>query len=164
MVFSDAHCHLGSRQFDADREAVLRRMADSGVSKALIICCSAHDLAEGVKLRETEPGFRLACSVHPQDLEDDSSPERIEKLREDVIRCRADMIGETGLDYYSHPHTKEAQLRFFNAQLEMAADLGLPVDVHSRRAAADTLETLRRYPVRGIIHSYSGSLEMAELF
>jgi TatD DNase family protein len=164
MVFSDAHCHLGSRQFDEDREAVLRRMADSGVSKALIICCSAHDLAEGVRLREAEPGFRLACSVHPQDLEDDSSPERIEKLREDVIRCRADMIGETGLDYYSHPHTKEAQMRFFNAQLEMAADLGLPVDVHSRRAAADTLETLRRYPVRGIIHSYSGSLEMAELF
>ena len=116
------------------------------------------------ELRDLVPGFRLACGVHPQDLEDDSSPARIVKLREDVLRNRADAVGETGLDYYSHPHTKQAQKRFFEAQLKMAADLGLPVNIHSRRAAADTLETLKKYPVKGIIHSYSGSYEMAELF
>ncbi|MBP0968610.1 MAG: TatD family hydrolase [Oscillospiraceae bacterium] len=164
LVFSDAHCHLGSRQFDGDRDETVKRMLESGVRKALIICCSEHDLLEGAKLRDSNPGFRLACSIHPQDLEEDSSPERLEKLRNDVLGSRADMIGETGLDYYSHPHTKEEQMSFFRAQLEMAADLGLPVDVHTRRAAADTLETLKRYPVRGIIHSYSGSAEMAELY
>lgn len=163
-VFSDAHCHLGSRQFDTDRDEVIGRMLDCGISKALIICCSYHDLREGAKLRDENPGFRLACSIHPQDLEEDSSSGRLDRLREAVTGYRADVIGETGLDYYSHPHTKEAQMRFFRAQLEMAAELGLPVDVHSRRAAADTLETLRDYPVRGIIHSYSGSLEMAEIY
>lgn len=164
MVLVDTHCHLGSRQFDGDRNEVINRMLSAGVSKALVICCSDHDLDAVKELRDLVPGFRLACSVHPQDLEDDSSPARIVKLREDVLRNRADAVGETGLDYYSHPHTKQVQKRFFEAQLEMAADLGLPVNIHSRRAAADTLETLKKYPVKGIIHSYSGSYEMAELF
>jgi TatD DNase family protein len=164
MVLVDTHCHLGSRQYDGDRREVVDRMLSAGVSKALIICCSDHDLEAGAKLRAEHPGFRLACSVHPQDLEEDRSAGRIEKLRADILRTSADAIGETGLDYYSHPHTKDAQKEFFEAQLEMAAELSLPVNIHSRRAAADTLETLRRYPVKGIIHSYSGSFEMAELF
>ncbi|MBQ5341277.1 MAG: TatD family hydrolase, partial [Oscillospiraceae bacterium] len=164
MVLVDTHCHLGSRQFDSDRNEMVDRMLSAGVSKALMICCSDHDLDAAKELREKVPGFRLACSVHPQDLEDDSSPERLVKLRKDILNSGADAVGETGLDYYSHPHTKQEQKRFFEAQLEMAADLGLPVNIHSRRAAADTLETLKKYPVRGIIHSYSGSYEMAELF
>lgn len=164
MVLIDTHCHLGSRQFDSDREEVISRMLGNDVSKGIIICCGEHDLREALKVREQLPGFKLACSVHPQDLEDDTSPERIEKLKKTVIENRAEMIGETGLDYRSHPHTKEAQKVFFEAQLGMASDLGLPVDVHTRRASLDTLETLKKYPVRGIIHSYSGSSEMADLY
>jgi len=164
MIFTDAHCHLGSRQFDTDRDEVVSRMLSRGVSKAILICCSEHDLAEGIKLRAANPGFKLALSIHPQALEDDQTPERLERLRRAAESCGADMIGETGLDYYSHLHTKQAQQVFFDAQLRMAADMGLPVDIHSRRASADTLETLRRYRLKGIIHSYSGSAEMAELY
>ncbi|MBR0385320.1 MAG: TatD family hydrolase, partial [Erysipelotrichaceae bacterium] len=70
MVFVDAHCHLGSRQFDSDRDEMIARMLENGVSKPIIICCSQHDLKEGAKLREQHPGFKLAVSIHPQDLED----------------------------------------------------------------------------------------------
>lgn len=164
MIFVDAHCHLGSRQFDNDREEVISSMLTNHVEKAIIICCSEHDLVEGKKLRDSNNGFKLACSIHPQALENDSSSQRLADLRRAVINSRADMIGEIGLDYRSHPHTKEIQKLFFDAQMEMAVEFGLPVDVHLRKASLDTLETLKRYPVKGIIHSYSGSAEMADLF
>ncbi len=160
---TDAHCHLGSRQFDENRDEIVSRMLENGVQKAILICCSRHDRLASIGLRDRYPGFKLACSIHPQDLEDDD-PQRLIDLREALIESKADMIGETGLDYYSHPHTKEAQIHFFEAQLEMAAELRLPVDVHSRKASLDTLNIIKKYPVKGIIHSYSGSLEMAQLF
>ena len=164
MRFTDAHCHLGSRQYDSDREDVIKRMLEKGVGDVIIICCSRHDLEEGARLREGHPGFKLAVSIHPQDLEEDFSDSRLDALREAVRYYHPDMIGETGLDYYSHPHTKPQQKHFFICQLQMAAQFHLPVNIHSRKAAADTLEILRDHPCRGIIHSYSGSIETARLY
>lgn len=163
MKYCDAHCHLGSGQFDSDRRKVIDRMLAANVRDAIIICCSRHDMIEGVRLREEYPGFRLALSIHPQDLED-SREERLDELLRCIETYHPDMIGETGLDYYSHPHTKEAQKHFFIAQLELARQYHLPVNIHIRRASADALEILKAHPCRGIIHSYSGSSEMAELY
>ena len=164
MIYTDAHCHLGTRYYDDNRQEIIERMLSAGVNKAIIICCGEHDLQEGLALREANLGFKLAMSVHPQDLEEDNGTYRIERVWQRVMECRPDMIGETGLDYYSHPHTREYQKQFFTAQLEMAEKLDLPVNIHSRKASQDTLDTLRQYSVRGLIHSYSGSIEMAELF
>ena len=164
MIYCDAHAHLGSRQFDEDREELLERMMDNDVRKAIIICCSRHDLDHGLKLRKRYPGFKLALAIHPQDLEDDHETVRLQRLEKIIDEIRPDMIGETGLDYYSHPHTKEYQKQFFQAQLQMAEDRDLPVDIHSRKAAKDTLDILKGFKVTGIIHSYSGSVEMADLY
>lgn len=163
MKYCDAHCHLGSRQYDSDRSEVIDRMLAAGVRDTIIICCSEHDMLEGVRLRREHPGFRLALSIHPQDLED-SREKRLEELQRCIEAYHPDMIGETGLDYYSHPHTKEAQKHFFISQLELARQFHLPVNIHIRRASADALEILKAHPCRGIIHSYSGSIEMAELY
>lgn len=164
MTFCDAHCHLGSRQFDEDRDLLIERMLEKGVRKAIIICCSRHDLDLGLRLRDEYPGFKLAMAIHPQDLEDDHDAERLTRFEKLLRETKPDMIGETGLDYYSHPHTRDHQLLFFQRQLELAREMNLPVDIHSRKAANDTLEILKKNPVRGIIHSYSGSIEMARLF
>ena len=164
MAFADAHCHLGSRQFDQDRSEMIARMLAKDVRKAIIICCSEHELARGKALRDIYPDFKLAISIHPQDLEEDHDEQRLIDLKAAVLASKADMIGETGLDYYSHPHTREYQQHFFRAQLEMAAELHLPVDIHSRRATRDTIDILKQYPVTGIIHSYSGSVETAREF
>ena len=164
MTYVDAHCHLGSRQFDNDRSDVINRMLDKDVTKPIIICCSRHDLIEGTRLREEHPSFKLALSIHPQDLEDDFSYDRITELKKNIEEYHPDMIGETGLDYYSHPHTKDQQIFFFISQLELARKYDLPVNIHSRKASADTLTILKNHPCKGIIHSYSGSPEMAELF
>ncbi|MBQ1379833.1 MAG: TatD family hydrolase, partial [Erysipelotrichaceae bacterium] len=139
MIYCDAHCHLGSRQFDEDRDQMIERMLEADVSKAIIICCSRHDLDIGKKLKEKHPSFKLACSIHPQDLED-HDPKRLTEIRERIIDSGADMVGEIGLDYYSHPHTREDQKDFFKAQLEMAREFDLPIDVHCRKADGDMLE------------------------
>ncbi len=139
-------------------------MAKQGVCKAIMICCSSHDTFHSTELRKRYPGFRLALSIHPQDLEYESGDERLERLKIALIENQADMIGEIGLDYYSHPHTKDIQKHFFIEQLKMAMALHLPVDIHSRKASADTLDILKTFPVKGIVHSYSGSWEMAELY
>ena len=164
MVFIDAHCHLVTDEFDRDRDKVIERMLAKGVSRAVLICCDEEESRLGAELRSRNPGFKLACGIHPQDLEYDSTDGRLGRFRETVGRLKADMIGEIGLDYYSHPHTREAQNRFFRAQLDTAREMGLPVDIHSRKAARDTYDTLKEYSLRGIIHSYSGSVEMARLY
>ena len=161
MAYIDAHCHLGSWQFDNDRDEMIARMLAKGVSKAIIICCGRHDLEHAVRLRDENPGFKLAMGIHPQALETDNQPDRLIRFRKAVEEVHPDMIGEIGLDYYSHPHTKEYQKVFFIEQLKLAVELDLPVDIHSRRAAGDTLEILKKFPAKGIIHSYSGSVETA---
>ena len=164
MSYIDAHCHLGSHQFDDDRDEMINRMLSKRVDKAIIICCSKHDLGEGIRLRNQHSGFKLACGIHPQSVEPEDTTERFERFRKIVDECKPDMIGEIGLDYYSHPQTKEKQKEFFIQQLQLAGEYDLPVDIHSRKASADTLEILKKYPVKGIIHSYSGSVEMAALY
>ena len=163
MIYCDAHCHLGSRYFEEDREAMLKRMSESKVAKAIVICCSEHDLMIGKKLTDENPGFKLAMGIHPQDLEEHDFA-RFKHFKKLVAEYKPDMIGEVGLDYYSHPHTKTYQQEFFRKQLELALEKDLPVDIHSRKAANDTLQILKEYPIRGIIHSYSGSIEMARLY
>ena len=164
MIYCDAHCHLGSRQFDEDREQMLERMMENKVKKAIVICCSRHDLEHGIRLREMNPDLKLAMAIHPQDLEDDHDETRLERFVTLAEETKPDMVGETGLDYYSHPHTKDHQQHFFIEQLKLAHKLKLPVDIHSRKASNDTLQILKQYPVQGIIHSYSGSIEMARLY
>ena len=163
MSYIDAHCHLGSSQFDVDRKEVTERMLEKGVRRAILICCNKSDYEKALALKKENSGFRLACGIHPQDLEEDCSEGRLSRFC-DFVRNRRDeidMIGETGLDYYSHPHTRDAQIRYFHAQLELARELGLPVDIHSRKAVRDTIDILKQYRVKTIMHSYSGSAETA---
>ena len=155
---------MGSRQFDADRDEMIFRMLKAGVNKAIMICCSEHDLERCLELRKRFPSFKLAVGIHPQDLEEDHGDERLKRFRETVKELKPDMIGEIGLDHYSHPHTKDHQRRFFIEQLKIAGEFGLPVDIHSRKASNDTYEILKAYPAKGIIHSFSGSIEMARQY
>ena len=157
----DAHCHLGSCQFDTDREEVFARMLEEQVEGAILICCNIDDYRKALVYKKKHPLFKIAVGIHPQDLEEDDSEERLQDFCAFVRKEKPDMIGEIGLDYYSHPHTKESQLCFFHAQLALAQELGLPVDVHSRKAVKDTQDILKQYRSKIIMHSFSGSIETA---
>ena len=144
MEYIDEHCHLGNREFSDDSEEMIRAMLEAGLHRVIMICCSEYDLRQVIDLRETLPCFKLACAIHPQ-----------------MKQVKPDMIGETGLDHASHKHTKELQQQFFERHLQLACELHLPVNIHSRKAVLDTQLILRKYPVKGILHSFSGSAETA---
>ena len=163
MGYIDAHCHLGTRQFDSNRREIIQRMLKAGVDQAIMICCSRHDLEIGQQLRQQYPGFKLAVGLHPQGLEHYDA-DWLEHIGDIIAESHPDMIGEIGLDYDSHRHSRLLQQQYFIKQLQFAIDLDLPVDVHCRDASKDTYDILKQYPARGIIHSFSGSVEMARLF
>ena len=163
MSYIDTHCHLGSVQFDEDRDQMIERMLEADVSKAIIICCSRHDLDIGKKLKEKHPSFKLACSIHPQDLED-HDPKRLIEIRERIIESGADMVGEIGLDYYWDKEGHDLQKHWFMRQMELSHEANLPMIVHSREAAKDTLDMViaaKPLNLSGIIHCYSYSVEQA---
>ena len=161
MNYIDAHCHLGNRQFSDDREEMIKDMLDVGLNRVILICCSEHDYRRVSDLRNRILGFKLACAIHPQALRTTDTLERFDQFAEQMKLIRPDMIGETGLDYASHKHTKELQKLFFEKHLELACDMNLPVNIHSRKAVLDTQLILKKYPVKGVLHSFSGSPETA---
>jgi len=161
MEYIDAHCHLGNRQFSDDREEMIQAMLEAGLHRVIMICCSEYDLRQVIDLRDTLPGFKLACAIHPQALRTTDSLDRFERFAEQMKQIRPDMIGETGLDYASHKHTKGLQKQFFEKHLELACEMHLPVNIHSRKAVLDTQLILKKYPVKGVLHSFSGSPETA---
>ena len=171
-MFIDTHCHLNFHQFDADRDAVVQRAQEVGVT---VIINPAVDLAtsrQAIELAERYPGVYAQVGVHPNDSADFSA-ETVAALAELARHPKVVAIGEIGLDYYWErvPHTQ--QCAAFEAQLELAARLDLPVVLHCRDAHVDLRDILRKWvpgaqkqragdAILGVLHAYSGDLAMAE--
>lgn len=171
MKLFDSHAHLASERFEADLSDVLARMRESGVAGCMVMCDPGDDEPDHVRALEiarANKGFYLAAGVHPHNARN-WSPERERTVRqllaEDVCTC----LGEIGLDYHYDLSPRDAQREAFEAQLDMAVELGMPVQMHIREAHGDAQEILRarwkagRMP-DGIMHCYSGSWEMAKVY
>lgn len=161
MHLVDSHCHLDAAEFDADRDAVLARARTAGVADQVI---PAVDAAGWPKLRAictADPGLHPAYGLHPMYLSSHRN-EHLDALGEWVVRERPVAIGECGLDYFVEGLDHAAQQRIFDGQLAIARDAGLPLVVHARRAVDAVIAAIRRHgPLRGVVHSFSGSAEQA---
>ena len=161
MALVDTHVHLDEPAFDADRDAVVARARAAGVGRQ--VAC-AIDAATWPRLRDTcraTPGLFPAYGLHPLLLRQHREA-HLEALREWLERERPVAVGECGLDYYVDGLDRQAQGRYFEAQLRIARDVDLPVIVHARRAVEDVIIALRKVGgVRGVVHSYAGSVEQA---
>lgn len=171
-MFIDTHCHLDFHQFDADRDEVVARAAAAGVA---IIINPATDLASSrraIALADRYDGVYAQVGVHPNDA-GDFGPTTLAELRALAAHPKVVAIGEIGLDYYWDKTPKAQQQAAFEAQLELAVELDLPVVIHCRDAQADVRDTMRRWvagaqmfrgpdAILGVYHAYSGDLEMAQ--
>ncbi len=166
----DAHAHLQARQFDGDRAAVLRRARAAGVAA---IVCSADDEASSraaVALAEAEPDVWATVGVHPHEAKD-ADAGTIARLAELARHPRCVAIGEIGLDYHYDHSPREVQRALFAAQLEQLGALGLPMVIHSREAAEDTLAILSAWRAGadgerapGLMHCFGYDAGWAERF
>lgn len=160
MILFDTHCHLQDPAFDEDREAVYRAAVDAGIS-VLIPGYSLASSKAAVTLARSWPEAWAMVGVHPHDAADLPSP-WLDRLSESARDPRVVAIGEIGLDYYRDLSPRPLQLATFQAQLDLAVQLRLPVSVHSRDAEADTVACIRASGIHeGVMHCFVGSYDTA---
>jgi len=168
-MFVDSHAHIDGAEFDADREAVIERAREAGVSAILNVGTGGPNsgaFQRAVELAEKNPNVYAAVGVHPHDarLFDHSAEELITKLATQSPRVIA--WGEIGLDFHYDNSPRDVQLKVFSRQLQLARELRLPVIIHTREAEAETIEQLKSEwagsGLPGIMHCFSGGLSLAQ--
>lgn len=160
----DSHAHYDDRQYDEDREELLSRLfAEEGVTGIMTIGCTVESSLASLRLAETHPAIYASVGMHPE-YADRVCDETLAKLARLLQHPKAVALGEIGLDYHYETPPRDIQQAAFRAQLALAEQTGYPVIVHDREAHGDTLSILQEFPaVRGVLHSYSGSAEMAKV-
>lgn len=180
LKFVDTHCHLDFSRFDEDRAAVLERAERAGLTKILNVSISVASSISVIQLAESHPMIYASVGVQPNESLNWNNTS-ISTLRELAVNPKVVAIGEIGLDYYWDAAPHDHQQRVFKAQLDLAAELELPVVIHLREkddvvggpCAEDVLDILEQWMANletdksklkynpGVLHSFSGSLETA---
>lgn len=166
MILADSHCHLTDAQFDGDRDAMLARARDAGVSRFIVIGANGdfvHNEKAVALAREHEDVFAVV-GVHPHDAKT-ITDETYGRLRELARQPKVVGLGETGLDFYYDNSPREAQRAHFRAFIRLARELQLPLSMHVRDAYPEAAQVLRdesEGQVRGVMHCFTGSAEEAK--
>lgn len=155
----DTHCHINSDDFDNIPE-LIEKIKMSGVDKIIVNGCDMKSNLEVLKLVNTYDSVYGAIGFHPTEL-DDFCEDDLEWLEEHINDDKIVALGEIGLDYHYDNTDKNKQKYVFKRQLEIASKYKKPVIVHTRDSIQETFDVLKEYKLKGSIHCYSGSLEMA---
>lgn len=156
----DTHSHYDDEKFNPDREMLLSNLQSQGVSNVVSCGCDIETTQFNFDLAQKYDFMYFAAGFHPECLEG-ASLEDLEIIKKFAQNKKCVAIGEIGLDYHWMSSTKKVQKEFFTSQIELAADLDLPVIVHDREAHGDTLDILKATKPKGVVHCFSGSKEMA---
>lgn len=157
----DTHAHYDDEKFDSDREAVLSALPSKGVHAVLNAACDMESCLSSIRLSQTYDFIYASVGMHPHSAESFTQQD-LETIASYTKQPKVVAIGEIGLDYHYDFSPREIQKQVFERQIQLALDLDLPIIVHDREAHADTMELLKKYQPRGILHCYSGSAEMAK--
>ena len=164
----DTHAHLTMAELADDIPAVLARATSAGVDVVVCVGIDISSSREAVFLARQFPQVRVAVGVHPNDCSD-LPASWLKDLRNLAARQGVVAIGEIGLDYYRESTGRDRQREVFGKQLELAADLGLPVVVHNRAADGDVASMLVEWAAglpaghpRGVLHCFSGGLDLMD--
>jgi TatD DNase family protein len=167
-MFVDSHAHIDGPEFDADRDEVIQRARDAGVSAILNVGTGdphSGALERAVELAEKHKDIYTSVGTHPHDarLFDDKAEQRITGLTRQSSRVIA--WGEIGLDFHYDNSPRDVQMEVFRRQLQLARQASLPVIIHTREAEDETTEILKSEwagsNLPGIMHCFSGSLQLA---
>ena len=162
-MFIDTHFHIGN-SFGVDPDIYVENAKKANVHILIASFCEKDDITLSTDFVEKYDLMYASIGYHPEVANKivDKDYEILEELVKNNSKIVA--IGEIGLDYYWHKDNKETQISVFRKQLELAEKLGVPVVIHSRDSIGETYEILKEYNVKGVIHCFSGSLEMARKF
>lgn len=167
MIF-ESHAHYDDEQFDGDRDTLLKELLDGNICNIINIGASLESTKSSIALAEKYPRIYAAAGVHPSDV-GELNEQNFAWLREQTAHPKVVAVGEIGLDYYweKEPEVQKVQRYWFARQMELAREAGLPVVIHSRDAAEDTMRVMKEVNAKeipGVVHCYSYSPELAKEF
>ena len=166
MNFIDSHTHLDFAEFDHDRNEVLNRAAKNHISDIIISATTAKrwPLISQLACENCAPKCHVAFGLHPMFMSEHKD-EDIAALKKILSSQKAVAVAEIGLDFFISNPDRDAQIKLFVAQLDIAQQMNLPVIIHARKSQDIVLKYLRRFPdLRGSLHSFSGSEQQARQF
>ena len=161
-MFIDTHCHLSIEDYD-DIDLVIKNNLEAGVSKIIVSACTRDTFAEAIELAKKYDCVYLTLGLHPSEAAIFTSND-LDKLASLIKLDKVVGVGEIGLDYHYGKEDILLQKELFEKQLILAKSNNLPVVIHSRDAVNDTIEILKKYDVKGVIHCFSGSVETADIY
>lgn len=160
----DSHAHLDDKRFDNDRDEIIKNLKSNGVELVINIGADVPSSVKGVSLSEEYENIYATVGVHPHDAKDVDET-TIELLRALAKKDKVVAIGEIGLDYHYDNSPRDIQRKWFREQIKLAKELNLPIVVHEREASQDVYDIIKEESdenLTGVIHCFSGSLEMAK--
>jgi TatD DNase family protein len=163
----DSHAHIDDEKFDEDRQAVIQRALDSGVGKIVNPGADEASSRRAVLLAENHDCIYAAVGIHPHDAKSYDENSHDQMLKDWAKKEKVVAIGEIGLDYHYDLSPRDVQKAVFIKQIELAKAVGLPIIIHNRESMADMEAILKDHfsaTNGGVMHSYSGSVEMAKVF
>ena len=161
-MLTDTHCHLYKEYYD-DIDRVLEESKSNNVTRYISDGCDMNSNKEMLELASKYDEVYITLGIHPENV-DDYKEEDIKFIEDNLNSNKVIAIGEIGLDYYWTKDNKEKQKELLEIQLKIAEKNNLPVVIHSREATQDTIDILKKYNVKGVIHSFTGSLEVAKIY
>lgn len=157
----DSHAHYDDPVFDPDRKELLGRLFAESVCHVVNIGADLETSRASIRLAKEYPQIHATVGIHPGSVKD-APPDALAQLEALLTEEKVVAVGEIGLDYYYDDNApRQVQKEFFRAQLALAKQYDLPVVIHDRDAHGDTMELLREYRPKGVVHCFSGSVEMA---
>ena len=157
----DSHAHYDDEKFETDRQDVLDGLFSDSICGIINCGCNLKSSLMSVELAKKYNGIYAAVGVHPHEAEDTDNNECSEickLLNEEKVVA----IGEIGLDFHYDFSPREIQIDMFEKQVKLAKELDLPIIVHDREAHEETYKILRKYGPKGVVHCFSGSVELAK--
>ena len=155
----DTHCHIYSEYYE-DIDNLMDKLINSGISMVINNGCNFNTSKEVMKLSNVYNNMYFTIGLHPEENLNELDSV-IDLINSNLNNNKFIGIGEIGLDYYWNKENKDEQIKVFETQLEIAEKNNLPVIIHSRESTGDMLSILKKYKLRGIIHCFNGSVEVA---
>lgn len=163
-MFIDSHAHLDDKRFDEDRDILIKGLKDNGIDIAINIGADLQTSINSVELSKKYEHIYASVGIHPHSA-DEADDIALKKIKELADNEKVVAIGEIGLDFYYDNSPRDEQRKCFKEHLRLAKELNLPVVIHSREASQETFDIIQEAQdgtLRGVMHCYSGSVEMAE--
>ena len=157
MEYFDTHAHYDDDKFNEDREEVIEKIFNAGVTKCINMGCDIESSQKAIEIANNNDFIYAAVGLHPEEI-----PQSEEEMWKTILQIKdlavqnkkVVAIGEIGLDYYWNKETKELQKQAFINQIELANELKLPVSIHTRDAIDDMISIIRNYKIEngGVLH------------